>query len=215
VRVRFGDCVLDTDLRQLIRAQAVVPLQPKAFHLLELLVERRPNAISQAELRELLSPGAKHGGTRVASLVNEIRKAIGDEARPNRMVRTVQRFGYAFCGVAVEELPRESRATPSGFALQWGMEEIALQNGENVIGRAADALISVASTKVSRRHARILIAEGRATLEDLGSKNGTYVDERRLEGPVVLEGGEHITIGPVLLILRACDADNLLTGSGD
>jgi pSer/pThr/pTyr-binding forkhead associated (FHA) protein len=86
--------------------------------------------------------------------------------------------------------------------VQWGIDEVPLLPGENVIGRASDALISVASLKVSRRHARIVVEGGRAVIEDLGSRNGTYVDERRIEGPVELRGGEHITVGPVLLIFR-------------
>lgn len=92
MRVRFGDCVLDTDRRELTRAGRAVPLQPKAFRLLELLVERWPRAVSQADLRGVLWPDTEAGGTRVARLVNEVRKAIADEARPHRLIRTVHRF---------------------------------------------------------------------------------------------------------------------------
>lgn len=204
MRVRFGDCVLDTDRRELTRADRAVALQPKAFRLLELLVERWPRAVSQADLRGLLWPDTEAGGTRVARLVNEVRKAIGDEARPHWLIRTVHRFGYAFCGTATSEF-KPNRAPASGCAVQWGIQQVPLEPGENIIGRAADALINVASLKVSRRHARIVVSDGRAVLEDLGSRNGTYVDERRIEGPVELKGGEHISVGPVLLIFRGCD----------
>jgi DNA-binding winged helix-turn-helix (wHTH) protein len=207
VRVGFDDCVVDTDRRELTKAGAPVPLQPKAFRLLEVLVERWPRAVSQEELRGLLWPDMRAGGTRVARIVNEVRKALGDDRKPHRLIRTVHRFGYAFCGTALEQLSGAPASPVRRCAVQWGIQQVPLGPGENVIGRAADALINVASLKVSRRHARILIDGGRAVLEDLGSRNGTYVDERRIEGPVELRGGEHITVGPVLLIFRNPGSD--------
>src|SRR6476620_3607156 len=102
MRVRLGTCVLDTDLRQLTRAAIVIPLSPKAFRLLEVLAERQPRAVSQADLRALVWPELQAGGTTLARLVNEIRSAIGDEERPPRFLRTVPRFGYALTGAEVE-----------------------------------------------------------------------------------------------------------------
>jgi DNA-binding winged helix-turn-helix (wHTH) protein len=211
VRFHFGDCILDTDRRELMRAGRAVPLLPKAFHLLEVLVERRPGVVKQADLRDLLWPDALVGGTRVARLVNEVRAAIGDEARPARFIRTAHRFGYAFCGELSEEAAPASGG--AGCALERGMRLVPLARGENVIGRAADALISVASSKVSRRHARIVVADGRATLEDLGSKNGTYLGDRRIEGPEELKPGDCITVGPVRLFFRVSGAEE--TGTAD
>jgi pSer/pThr/pTyr-binding forkhead associated (FHA) protein len=54
----------------------------------------------------------------------------------------------------------------------------------------------------SRRHARISIDEASAVLEDLGSKNGTYLRGQRIEGPVVLADEDLVTIGPASMILR-------------
>jgi len=204
MRVRFGECVLDCDLRELTRAGKAVPLLPKVFCLLEALIERRPRAVSQAELRGLIWTDVLAGGTRLARLVSELRVAIGDVGRPPRFIRTVHRFGYAFCGSAEEECIQGPRPA-NGCALQWGDRLVPLTRGENLIGRAAEALISVASAKVSRRHARIVVAEGRATLEDLDSRNGTYVRDRRIDGVVALEHGDPITVGPVLLIFCAAN----------
>jgi len=211
VRFRFGDCVLDTDQRELTRAGRAVPLLPKVFRLLEVLVERRPRVVALSDLRALLWADALVGGTRVARLVNELRTAIGDDTRPARFIRTVHRFGYAFCGELSEEAP--AAAAAAGCALEWGVRLVPLAGGENVIGRAADALISVASSRVSRRHARILVADGRAILEDLGSKNGTYLEDSRIEASQELKHGDCITVGPVRLIFRVAAAEE--TGSGD
>jgi DNA-binding winged helix-turn-helix (wHTH) protein len=202
VRLAFGDCVLDTELRQLTRAGREVRLSPKAFRLLEVLAERRPRAVAKGELRTLVWPEMAMGGTTPARLLHEVRTALGDDPRGARFIRTVQRFGYAFCAAAVEESGTLPSATPH-CAVQWGARLIALQAGENLIGRAPDAVISIALRDVSRRHARILVGEHGATLEDLGSKHGTLVGASRVQGSVELKHGDEITVGPVLLVFRS------------
>jgi pSer/pThr/pTyr-binding forkhead associated (FHA) protein len=87
---------------------------------------------------------------------------------------------------------------------------VPLASGENVIGRATDGLITLPSTKVSRRHARIVVCNERVILEDLGSRNGTYVGDRRIESAVELKNGDRIGIGSALLIFCAA-ADDALT----
>jgi DNA-binding winged helix-turn-helix (wHTH) protein len=206
VRLHFGGCLLDTELRQLTRQGGEIPLSPKAFRLLEVLAERRPRAVTLAELRRLVWPDMSVGGTTVARLVNEVRSALGDQERPPRIIRTVHRFGYAFCAEAREE-PDHDGAGPSWCSVQWGERLIALRPGENLIGRAADAVVNVTLGKVSRRHARIVVYEDRAVLEDLGSRNGTLLAERKVEGAVPLADGDLIQVGPALLIFRASSAE--------
>ena len=211
MRLLFEECVLDVDRHALTRAGRAVPLSPKAFCLLEVLVERRPGVVPKAELRRRVWPDRVAGGTTLARLVNEVRSALGDEAQSGRLIRTVPRVGYAFAGSAIEEAGRP-RAQAGACALQWGTRQVPLTPGENVIGRAADSVISVASQKVSRRHARILLVDGRATLEDLGSRNGTYLGERRIEAPTELKHGDLIGIGPVLLMFRVSHAEESTEG---
>lgn len=55
---------------------------------------------------------------------------------------------------------------------------------------------------VSRHHARILLEPARAALEDLGSKNGTYVGERRITKPASLADGDQIRLGSVVVTFR-------------
>jgi hypothetical protein len=183
-----------------------VALSPKAFALLAALAERRPNVVKRAELRRHVWPDTVVGGTTLARLVNEVRAAVGDSAARGDVVRTVPRVGYAFSAAAVEE-----RSAPAAgrCALQWGQRHVPLVQGENLIGRAADAAISVASSKISRRHARILVEQGRATLEDLGSRNGTFLGQRRVDAPVELRHGDRIVIGPVELVFRVASAEEV------
>src|SRR5688500_9228808 len=96
--VSFGDLTLDTDTRQIRRGAVEVQISPKAFDLLTALVDARPRALSKADLHERLWPRTYVTESNLAGLVAEIRRAIGDDARTPRFVRTVQRFGYAFAG---------------------------------------------------------------------------------------------------------------------
>lgn len=68
-----------------------------------------------------------------------------------------------------------------------------------VIGRGADCDVSLADTYLSTRHARIAKDGGDLTIEDLGSTNGTYVNEELLRGRALLERGDVVQVGGVLL----------------
>jgi DNA-binding winged helix-turn-helix (wHTH) protein len=200
-RIRFGAFLFDGGTRQLLRDGRPLPVSPKAFDLLGVLLAHRPQVVSGEDLLERLWPGTFVVRTSVARLVNEVRQALGDDPRQPRFVRTVHRIGYAFAGDAVTE--GAAAAPASGCRLRWGPLSIALAAGENLVGRAPDAAVSIPSRKVSRRHARIQIDGTQAVLEDLQSRNGTFVGARRIEGPTPLADGDEITIGPALLVFSS------------
>jgi DNA-binding winged helix-turn-helix (wHTH) protein len=205
----FGDCLLDLDRRQLARAGEEVHLTPKALELLGLLVAERPRAVAKTEIHDRLWPGTFVSESNLTTLVTELRAALGDSARRPRYLKTVHRFGYAFCGAATELSERPSPPHPRGpcFTLEWaGGQGAALHEGENVIGRDEGALAWIESAGVSRRHARIVISDGKATLEDLGSKNGTFVGGQKITSPTVLQADEVIHVGRVPLRFRVFEA---------
>lgn len=204
MRVQFGECVLDSDTRQLSVRGEVVHFSPKAFQFLELLLKSRPKALSKAEIHEGLWPGIFVSDGTLASLLVEVRTAIGDSARESRFVRTVHRFGYAFSGSAAD-LRENVSAFPGGkvaYRLIWGNREIALRPGENLLGRDEEAIVWIDDALVSRRHARILIDERGATLEDLDSRNGTYLRGKKIDAPRPLADGDPVTIGSASVIFR-------------
>jgi DNA-binding winged helix-turn-helix (wHTH) protein len=207
-RVVFGDFVLDLDTRELLRGSRRVPLSPKAFHLLGLLVEHRPKALSKSDLQERLWPGTFVVEKNLTNLVAEIRDALGDEASDPVFVRTVHRFGYAF----QTPRPRASGAAEpdaraaARFRLVWAGARAALRDGEHIIGRGPDVELFVDAASVSRRHARITVSGDEATVEDLGSTNGTFVCERRIESAAPLADGDVIRIGAVELTFYAIQA---------
>jgi len=181
-----------------------VRLSPKAYELLCLLVETRPRAIAKSELHERLWPSTFVSEATLASLVAELRVALGERGREARFIRTVHGFGYAFSGLA-----RESAAPDPGRVANWivynGREQ-SLGEGEHVLGRDADAAVPLGSSTVSRQHARIIIAGQIATLEDLGSKNGTYLRGKAVTSPTLLADGDQISIGAFELTFRTLAA---------
>lgn len=70
-----------------------------------------------------------------------------------------------------------------------------LKPGKNTIGRSTDNDIVIAEESVSRAHAEIDCQDNRLVIRDLGSKNGTFVNQERIEKPHVLKSGDQIHIG--------------------
>lgn len=205
MKVTFEGCLFESDTRQVSKDGRVIPLSPKAYALLAILLRDRPKAFSKEELHGHLWPSTFVSEANLANLVVELRAALGDQARKPRIIRTVARFGYAFCADAVTTMS-EGRSSPSAlgvaYRLVWGRREIALNPGENLIGRDQEAVIWIDDESVSRRHARITIGEDGATLEDLGSKNGTYCKGRRIRGTTELADKDELKIGPASMVLR-------------
>jgi DNA-binding winged helix-turn-helix (wHTH) protein len=201
VHVRFGAFTLDTDTRQVFGAEGEIHLSPKAYELLKILVENRPRALAKNELHERLWPATFVSEVNLATLIAEIREALGDDARKPRFVRTAHRFGYAFCGMTVDG----PRTDPSETTFCWLVKDgrrLPLRPGENVLGREPDDGINLDSPTVSRRHARIMISATGVTLEDLDSKNGTFLKGQRVASAVPLTNGDEIRVGSVVLRFR-------------
>jgi DNA-binding winged helix-turn-helix (wHTH) protein len=107
-QLSFGPFTLDPDARQLMQGadQQPVHLSPKAFELLTVLVDARPRAISKQELRDRLWPSTFISEATIASVVAELRDALGERGREGRYVRTLHGFGYSFVASARESAAR-------------------------------------------------------------------------------------------------------------
>lgn len=193
MRARFGSCVFDSVSRTLSRDGAAVPLTPKAFALLEQLIASAPAAVSKEALYQHLWPETFVEQGNLHNLISEIRTAIGDDA--HEVIRTVHRFGYAFAANAV---PLE----PVRFAVILGDDEFPLSEGANIIGRDPEAAVVINAPDVSRHHARLVVTGGAITLEDLGSKNGTFVSDVPVTRPVSVTAETDIRIGRTRIRLR-------------
>ena len=190
MQIRFGEVLFDDDARIVSRNDEPLHLTPKAFELLRLLIEARPRAVPKEELRDRLWPEVVVEEANLKNLVAEIRAALGDDGRA---IRTVHRYGYAFAG---EGSAFEARLID-------GERTYRLHRGVNRIGRDADCAVVIDFTGVSRHHATVRIADGTATLEDAGSKNGTWKNDERVREPVELRDGDRIRLGALVLTFRA------------
>lgn len=209
--VQFGDCVVDVEAHQLMRDGRAVHLSPKAFQLLSLLVIQRPKAFSKQELHQHIWPATFVTDDSLSRLVSEIRAATGDNSRDARYIRTVHGFGYAFAeAVTGGSVRRAFDRQPARFRLVGAGRDVRLTLGENLIGRDPAADICIDAPRVSRRHARVVVENGGVRLDDLGSKNGTFVDGSRVDGRVELPIGAEIRLGSFVLTLTA-DAQALPT----
>lgn len=217
MRLVFGDCTFDRERRELTRNGAVVHAGPKLLGLLELLIDARPRALTKDEIHKTLWADTFVSDGTLTSLVAELRDAIGDDARAARLVRTIHGFGYIFCGDVTAASPPETPAPAAACRIILGDREIRLPTGTHILGRSAEAAVFVDDVGVSRQHARITVGSEGARLEDLGSKNGTMLDGRAIEGPTPLDDGAMIVLGATALKFRAfstADATATVTRQG-
>lgn len=202
-RMRFGEFTLDSDTRELHRGTECVPLSPKALRLLEVLLEHSPKALSKEILQERLWPETVVVEKNLVNLVAEIRRALGDNPARPQFVRTVHRFGYAFVAVIEQLSPDRSKLTAAQFVLTWRGGRTDLIDGQHVVGRDPEVELSFDSPGVSRRHALLRVSGASVTIEDLGSKNGTFVGGRRIDSETALLVGDRICVGSLEITLRA------------
>lgn len=212
MRVQFGDVVVDDDTRQVLRGGQVVHLSPKGFDLLVTLIRERPRALPKADLHARLWPKTFVSDASLAMLVAEVRAALGESARHPSAVRTVHRHGYAFQASA-QDVSHDAAARPAASDEAVGCwlvaigRQIALAPGDNIVGRDPKAGVWLDSPSVSRQHARIRIDGEHAILEDLGSKNGTYVRDQRVTAAARLEDRDELRFGSVGATFRAWAAE--------
>jgi len=202
MRIHFEDCQFDADTREVRRSGHAVSLSPKAFRLLEILIRERPKAVDRRILHKELWQGVFVTDANLPNLVAELRSVLGDDARKPHIIRTVRGFGYAFGAETRKEASPGEAAFGPVYRLIWGNREIALEPGENVIGRIKEAVVWIDHASVSRKHARVLVGAEGAILEDLKSKNGTVLRRSRISKPTPLSDGDEIEIGPARLIFR-------------
>ncbi len=130
----FGNFTLDLERRLLLRDGEPVPLTPKAFDTLALLVRRRGHVVGKDELLEAIWADAFVEESTIAQNVFTLRKALGQKNTENQFIETVPKHGYRFIG-DVKAIEGATQARP----------EIGLQSGAHSIDareKIGDAEIS-------------------------------------------------------------------------
>jgi DNA-binding winged helix-turn-helix (wHTH) protein len=205
MRLAFGQFTFDSGTRELREDGAAVHLSPKAFDLLQLLLEQRPEVVRKAEVHERIWPGTFVHEANLNVVVAEIRRVLGDDSRAPRIVRTVHRIGYAFSGTAVEAPASAAGRKPASYCrcwLAWNDKTFPLVDGENIVGRDPRCTVWLDVSGVSRRHARIFVTGDTVMLEDLGSSNGTFVRRRKVASPCSLVDRDLVDVGSATMEFR-------------
>jgi DNA-binding winged helix-turn-helix (wHTH) protein len=206
-RLRFGDFELDLAAYALRSGDIAVSLERQPMELLRLLVEARGALVERAQIQAALwNTGVfvDHEAA-INTAIRKLRRALGDAPEHPRFIQTVVGKGYRFVAPVHEESPTparvgyESQRRFPKYSIRRGAEEFALVDGSNLIGRDPDAQVYIDHPSVSRRHALVSIGQSGAVIEDLGSRNGTFVNGRRVEGQAELHQRAVIGAGPIVM----------------
>ncbi len=200
----LGEWLVQPSLCRISRDEKVVHLRPKVMDVLVCLAGRAGKVISKQALIDAVWAKEFISDTALSRAVFELRQALGDDDAQPRYVETIAKRGYRLVASVepVGEVAGPGAAT-SPFVVMIGEREVRLAEGENLIGRGTDVPVHIDSMEVSRHHARIMVAGGRAVLEDLGSMNGTVLRGRRITGTAELADRDVIVIGGISLVFRA------------
>ncbi len=211
---RFGVFDLDPRTGELRKRGTRVHLQEHPFQILATLVERAGDLVTREELKRRLWSDSvfvdfEQG---LNNAIAKIRIALGDSAESPRFVETLERRGYRFIAsvewvAAGPHLPPASSGQPSHAVatlvrLVTDGKTVALAEGAHIIGREPTASLWIDSALISRQHARIVVRDGYVAIEDLGSRNGTFVNGERLVAPVALKDGDEVRLGSVPVSIR-------------
>lgn len=213
--VRFAEFELDLAAYTLHGSGARVRLEKMPMEVLILLVRASGALVGRGEIRAALwgSDVFIEHDAAINTAVRKIRQALGDDAEKPRFVETVVGKGYRFVG-RVESLgssgPRNAIASVRSaelrtfprYSVSRGADDFVLETGINVLGRDPSVAIYIEHPSVSRRHARISVEGNAAVLDDLKSRNGTFLDGRRIDGPTMLHQGAVIGLGAITLTFR-------------
>lgn len=84
-------------------------------------------------------------------------------------------------------------------------ETFEVTEAETILGRSSDCTIPLADPSASRHHARVVVSDGLVTLEDMGSTNGTFVNDHRIE-TTELQPQDVVDIGETTLKFKVVHA---------
>lgn len=200
----LGEWMVEPTLDRISRDGREVRLRPRAMDVLTALAVASGKLVSKRELIDDVWRTEFVGDHALTQVVAELRAALGDDARNPTFIENIPRRGYRL--VAAVMPVAISSASPNGatmpFKLLTDKGSLSLAQGSTVIGRTDDADISIDKTEVSRCHAMITVQGTTAIIEDLGSKNGTFVNGHQVAGPTPLSNGDEIWIGRSVARMR-------------
>ncbi len=202
---QLGEWVVEPQLGRLTCGGGVgVNLERKVMDVLLSLARKHGRLVTRSELIDTVWGTEYISDNTLTHAIAELRSALGCDAKNPSYIETIHRRGYRLLigGSKREATQKATVDKPPCFHVVTGDRSVRLGNGENLIGRIPWATVSIESLQVSRRHARIVVDGSTALLEDLGSKNGTYLNGRPLKDPTYLADDDRIGLGSHVVVLR-------------
>jgi DNA-binding winged helix-turn-helix (wHTH) protein len=215
----LGEWLVQPSLNRLTRPGSSAQIEPKLMDLLVFLAQHRGQVLGREAIVDAVWAKRFVADSALSRAVTLLRRALGDDASRPRYIETIAKRGYRVVA-RVEPAPVDGDGSPArpapgggrtdprpaGSVVIWESQEIPLVEGINIIGRALDVCVRICSADVSRNHARITVCGDRAVIEDLGSKNGTFLAGRRITAPVEIVDGDQIAVGEHVLIFRSASS---------
>ena len=200
----LGEWLVEPDLNLISRGTETVRLEAKVMELLVFLASRGSRLVTRRELFDGVWGTEFICDNTLTHAISELRTALDDDARNPKFIETIHRRGYR---VLMPVTSPEGRSMadpglPSEFRVLTGTRSVQLRQGVNLIGRASEATVRVDSVWVSRHHACITIEGRSATVEDLDSRNATFLNGFKLTRPTPLTDGDTIYLGKLSNALR-------------
>lgn len=189
MRLIFGDCVLDLERQEFYRGGALLHIRAKVFNILSFLIANRDRVLSRDELLAHGWPGLTVSDSTLSNCIVSLRRAIGDDVRNPRFVKTLHGRGLRFIAeVTVEEA--DAPAVPvhaRGDSLSIAVLPFANLNGDPKLDYLADGLAEDITAELSRFKAFIVIARNSA-FQYRGPANDIQKIGAELRVDYILEG---------------------------
>jgi DNA-binding winged helix-turn-helix (wHTH) protein len=235
------DWLVEPELNCVSNGETSVHLEPKAMEVLVCLAEHAGVVVPRQLLVDHVWSTEFITDSTLTHAVADLRRALEDDARAPRFIETIPKRGYRLvaevgAGGSASATTAKPRLRCGPLAVIVGMS-VRLDNGDVVdlgshflflgdheiplpgrpifFGRDQKADIQILAPEVSRRHARLDVDSEIVVIEDLGSKNGTLVNDERIDHRRRLVSGDAIGIGPTTLIYRSLANDPTRTQQGD
>jgi len=200
----LGSWMVEPTLDRISHDGRDVRLRPRAMDVLTVLAFAAGKLVSKRDLIDEVWRTEFVSDHALTQVIAELRAALGDDAGNPSFIENIPRRGYRLVApvmpVAVSSVSPDGATMP--FKLITDDGNHALKQGSTVIGRTGDADICIDKTEVSRCHAMITVQGTTAIIEDLGSKNGTFVNGHQVAGPTPLTNGDEIWIGRSVARMR-------------
>ncbi len=201
---RIGEWLVEPAAGSISRDGERTRLEPKVLEVLSYFAARPGEVVTKRDLIDAVWQVEVISNSRLTRVIADLRQALGDDAGEPRFVETIPTRGYRLVAAvrAVGTPGSVDTEIASTFKLEVAGRGYPLAEGENILGRGSDVDVRIDSEWVSRVHARVIVDGNAASIEDLGSKNGTYLHGERLVGRTELHDGDEISVGRGVVMIR-------------